>query len=98
MTILTLIFEMIRRPHRSTLLPYTTLFRSNKAAAKIQAAVKGKKVRKNVKEIKEIDKKIAKQQHYKHTELKGEKNKSKRRRSNKKTKELQDRQIGRAHD
>jgi len=69
------------------------LTKKNKAAAKIQAAVKGKKVRKNVKEIKEIDKKIAKQQHYKHTELKGEKNKSKRRRSNKKTKELQDRRA-----
>ena len=69
------------------------LTKKNEAAAKIQAAVKGKKVRKNVKEIKEIDKKIAKQQQYKHTELKGEKNRNKRRRSNKKTKKLQDRRV-----
>jgi len=69
------------------------LTKKNEAAAKIQAVVKGKKVRKNVKEIKEIDKEIAKQQQYKHTELKGVKNRSKRRRSNKQTKKLQDRRA-----
>src|SRR5438552_12050647 len=33
-------FLMIRRPPRSTLFPYTTLFRSDKALEKLQAAAK----------------------------------------------------------
>ena len=65
----------------------SNLTKKNQAAAKIQAAVKGKKVRKNVEEIKEIDKKIAKQQQQ-HSLLKGRSNKNRRNRSNQKTRRL----------
>ena len=63
------------------------LTKKNEAAAKIQAAVKGKKVRKNVEEIKEIDEKIEKQKE-KHSLLKGKPNKKKRNRSNQRTRRL----------
>ena len=63
------------------------LTKKNEAAAKIQAAVKGKKVRKNVEEIKEIDEKIEKQKE-KHSLLKGKPNKKKRNRSNQQTRRL----------
>jgi hypothetical protein len=66
----------------------SNLTKKNQAAAKIQAAVKGKKVRKNVEEIKEIDEKIAKQKQ-KHSLLKGKPNKNKRNRSNRKRKKLE---------
>jgi len=68
------------------------LTKKNEAAAKIQAAVKGKKVRKNVEEIKEIDEKIAKQKE-KHSLLKGKSNKKKRNRSNQQTRRLQKRRT-----
>ena len=63
------------------------LTKKNEAAAKIQAAVKGKKVRKDVKEIKKIDKKIAKQKQQ-HSLLKGKSNKKRRNLSNRETRKL----------